>query len=151
MKCWQQYGLCVIQNKQQVLLGLKKRGLNAGRWNGFGGKVHCHESIIDATYREVKEESTLVVVDLVQVGMIVFDYPHQIMQVSVFYTSQFSGVATESEEMMPRWFDIDQIPYDQMCGDVRYWMPFVINQIQFAGWFQVVNNRLTGGCHVASK
>lgn len=35
----------------QILLGLKMRGLDEGLWNGFGGKVENHESILDGARR----------------------------------------------------------------------------------------------------
>ena len=31
--------LTIIYQHPKVLLGMKKRGFGAGRWNGFGGKV----------------------------------------------------------------------------------------------------------------
>lgn len=31
--------LLLIQQANKILLGMKKRGFGAGRWNGFGGKV----------------------------------------------------------------------------------------------------------------
>ena len=34
-----------------VLLGMKKRGLGAGRWNGFGGKVQLGESVEECAIR----------------------------------------------------------------------------------------------------
>ncbi len=34
-----------------MLLGLKKRGFGAGKWNGFGGKVNPGEDIVDAALR----------------------------------------------------------------------------------------------------
>jgi hypothetical protein len=38
--------LLLIQKANQVLLGMKKRGFGAGRYNGFGGKVEANESIL---------------------------------------------------------------------------------------------------------
>ncbi|KAI9506216.1 hypothetical protein BX070DRAFT_219530, partial [Coemansia spiralis] len=32
------------EGRRQVLLGLKKRGMGEGLWNGFGGKVEPQES-----------------------------------------------------------------------------------------------------------
>lgn len=34
-----------------VLLGMKKRGFGAGKWNGFGGKVQPGETIEEAARR----------------------------------------------------------------------------------------------------
>mgnify|MGYP001560708223 FL=1 len=31
--------LCIIHQHSKILLGMKKRGFGAGRWNGFGGKL----------------------------------------------------------------------------------------------------------------
>lgn len=36
---------------RQILLGYKKRGLGASKWNGFGGKVEINENIVDAAIR----------------------------------------------------------------------------------------------------
>ncbi|KAJ2178209.1 Nudix (Nucleoside diphosphate linked moiety X)-type motif 1, partial [Coemansia sp. RSA 551] len=38
----------------QVLLGLKKRGLGDGLWNGFGGKVEAGETIAACAHRELE-------------------------------------------------------------------------------------------------
>lgn len=43
----------------RILLGLKKRGFGAGKWNGFGGKVEKGETIEAAALRELEEESGL--------------------------------------------------------------------------------------------
>ncbi|KAM9726149.1 oxidized purine nucleoside triphosphate hydrolase isoform 2-T3 [Dama dama] len=41
------YTLVLVLQPQRVLLGMKKRGFGAGRWNGFGGKVQEGETIED--------------------------------------------------------------------------------------------------------
>ncbi|KAG4070235.1 hypothetical protein HA402_003925 [Bradysia odoriphaga] len=50
-------------DKQRLLLGLKKRGFGLGKYNGFGGKVEENESIDDAALRELNEECGLSVSD----------------------------------------------------------------------------------------
>lgn len=45
------YTLLLITNEQSVLLGMKKRGLGEGKWNGFGGKPNIGETILDAAVR----------------------------------------------------------------------------------------------------
>ena len=37
--------LCIIYHHHKILLGMKKRGLGIGRWNGFGGHLEDGESI----------------------------------------------------------------------------------------------------------
>ena len=37
--------------KNQILLGMKKRGFGSGKWNGFGGKVEPNETIEEAAKR----------------------------------------------------------------------------------------------------
>lgn len=43
--------LVLVVQPGRVLLGMKKRGFGAGKWNGFGGKVHLGESIEQAARR----------------------------------------------------------------------------------------------------
>lgn len=43
--------LVLVVQPGRVLLGMKKRGFGAGKWNGFGGKVQQGESIVDAARR----------------------------------------------------------------------------------------------------
>lgn len=43
--------LVLVVQPGRVLLGMKKRGFGAGKWNGFGGKVQPGESIEDAARR----------------------------------------------------------------------------------------------------
>ena len=45
---------CFLYTDTQLLLGMKKRGFGAGRWNGFGGKVLEGEDIFTAAQRELK-------------------------------------------------------------------------------------------------
>lgn len=46
--------LVLVVQPGRVLLGMKKRGFGAGKWNGFGGKVQPGETIEDAARRYIK-------------------------------------------------------------------------------------------------
>ena len=48
----------------EILLGMKKRGFGTGKWNGFGGKIENGESAEQGAIRELEEESSLVVRDI---------------------------------------------------------------------------------------
>nr|XP_020748229.1 7,8-dihydro-8-oxoguanine triphosphatase [Odocoileus virginianus texanus] len=82
------YTLVLVLQPQRVLLGMKKRGFGAGRWNGFGGKVQEGETVEDGAKRELQEESGLTVDTLHKVGQITFEFTGdpELMDVHVFYT-----------------------------------------------------------------
>ena len=53
--------LVLLREDNRVLLGMKKRGFGAGKWNGFGGKLEPGETVVEAAAREVQEECGLTV------------------------------------------------------------------------------------------
>jgi len=129
--------LCVIHQHPKVLLGMKKRGFGAGRWNGFGGKISKGETIEAAARREIKEEAGIEVKNLDKVGIIDFEFKGnpEILQVHIFKSDDFSGIPTESEEMKPQWFYIDEIPFKEMWPDDIHWMPLFFKGKKFKGRF----------------
>lgn len=104
-----------------ILLGMKKRGFGTGKWNGFGGKVEENESFEQAAVRELYEESSVTCnqEDLLSMGYIVFklEDSRRYMKVHVYQVWKFDGEPSESDEMRPRWFTEDAIPYDRMWLD----------------------------------
>ncbi|HMS91425.1 MAG TPA: NUDIX domain-containing protein, partial [Candidatus Absconditabacterales bacterium] len=50
----------VFNSKGQILLGMKKRGFGMGNRNGFGGKNHEGETIIQTALRELSEEAGII-------------------------------------------------------------------------------------------
>jgi 8-oxo-dGTP diphosphatase/2-hydroxy-dATP diphosphatase len=84
---------------------MKKRGFGAGKWNGFGGKVHESESIETATKRELLEEAGLTAYTLEKIGVMNFWWKgreENVLQVHYFASSDFSGEPVETEEMSPQ-------------------------------------------------
>ena len=45
--------LAFIRDGERLLLGMKKRGFGAGKWNGFGGKVDPEETILQGAVRYI--------------------------------------------------------------------------------------------------
>jgi 8-oxo-dGTP diphosphatase / 2-hydroxy-dATP diphosphatase len=135
--------LCIIHQGDRVLLGMKKRGFGAGRWNGFGGKVEKGETIEEAMRREVFEEASIDVVDAEEVGVLEFEFKFKesknskgvsdILETHIFRATQFVGEPKEGEEMKPQWFDVHDIPYKNMWSDDIYWLPLFLQGKKFGG------------------
>lgn len=126
----------IVYQPPRVLLGLKKRGFGAGKWNGFGGKVE-EETIENGVIREVKEESALTVIRMEKVGFMEFEFadePGKIREAHIFLINDFAGQPQESEEMKPAWFDEKDIPYDDMWTVDKFWLPQVLAGKKICGW-----------------
>jgi 8-oxo-dGTP pyrophosphatase MutT (NUDIX family) len=114
-----------------ILLGLKKTGFGAGKYNGFGGKVEVGETIVGAAVREVEEEVGVGISEenlrLVARLAFLFSAEPALDRVAhVFLATVWDGSPVESREMAPHWFAVDEVPYGQMWqGDV-HWLPRVL-------------------------
>ncbi|CAK1595719.1 unnamed protein product [Parnassius mnemosyne] len=133
------FTLIFIRQDNQILLGLKKRGFGQNKWNGFGGKVELNESVMEAAVRELREESCLMckTTDLKNIGHLEFTFEGDstMMDVRVFSSSIFEGTPTETEEMIPKWFDCDKIPFHAMWPDDSLWFPYMLQGKLFYGRF----------------
>ena len=129
--------LCIVHQHPKILLGMKKRGFGAGRWNGFGGKLKEGESVEESAKREMREESGVEVKNLRKVGIIDFEFKGnpEILEVHIFRSDDFEGIPIESEEMKPQWFFIDEIPFASMWPDDIQWMPLFLKGKKFKGKF----------------
>jgi mutator protein MutT len=135
--------LFLIKN-DQILLALKKRGFGAGKWNGVGGKIEADESIEEALVRECQEEigvtpktwQAVAELDFVQDSKT--DPWH--MYVHAYISTNWDGEPAESEEMRPEWYKLDNIPYDDMWEDDRYWLPQILDGKRVHGSFTFDEN-----------
>jgi 8-oxo-dGTP pyrophosphatase MutT (NUDIX family) len=132
-----QLTLCVLHTDTHILLGMKKRGFGAGRWNGFGGKVGMGESVEDAARRELREESGLEAQVLERRGTLRFEFASspEILEVHVFGVVKYHGDPVETEEMKPCWFRLTEIPFDKMWPDDRHWLPLYLEGKRLDGKF----------------
>ncbi|XP_051570043.1 oxidized purine nucleoside triphosphate hydrolase [Myxocyprinus asiaticus] len=130
--------LVLIVQPGRVLLGMKKRGFGAGKWNGFGGKVQTGETIEQAARRELLEESGLTVDTLYKIGNIKFEFigETELLDVHIFRADTYKGEPAESDEMRPQWFDTDKIPFSQMWADDVLWFPLMLQKKKFLGYFK---------------
>ncbi|MFH0804458.1 MAG: 8-oxo-dGTP diphosphatase [Candidatus Zambryskibacteria bacterium] len=113
-----------------ICLAMKKRGFGANRWNGVGGKVDASkETVEEAAIRETREEIDVLVKDLNKIAELTFHFPHNPawdQAVHTYFTENWEGEPKESEEMNPKWFSLDEIPFENMWPDDTFWLPEVL-------------------------
>ncbi|KAL4267844.1 Oxidized purine nucleoside triphosphate hydrolase [Pleurotus pulmonarius] len=128
------YTNAYIVRDGRILLGRKKRGIGLNYYNGFGGKVEVGESSVQAARRELEEEAGITA-PLVQVGTLLFTKEgiEWTFHINIYRAEEYEGEIVETEEMRPEWFPIDQIPYGQMWGSDKYWLPLVLSKKPFIG------------------
>ena len=108
------------------------------KYAGFGGKLENGETPEQAAVRELHEECGLSAPELKKIGELNFLFPFKPdwdMLVHIFIAHVWEGIAVETDEMKPQWFDISNIPYSQMWDDYKHWFPRVLAGKQVHGTF----------------
>jgi ADP-ribose pyrophosphatase YjhB (NUDIX family) len=129
--------LCILWKDEQICLGIKKRLLGKGKYNGFGGRVEAGETVEQAALRELSEETKGVkAIDYRKVGEMTYIFPKspewdQI--VHIYLVTKWAGEPMETDEMTVEWFPRDKIPYDKMWDNDRHWLPLVLDGKKIRG------------------
>ena len=127
---------CFIVQSRRVLLQKRPAGkLWAGMLNGPGGKVNSGEEAADAIVREVLEETGLRIIDPEPRGSLVLHIPSPKqfkLSVDIFIATTFQGDALEREGTLS-WYDRDQLPFEDMWADQRYWLTAVLDGLSVDG------------------
>ena len=135
--------LLFVVRDGSVLLIRKKRGLGAGKINGPGGRLEEDETPMECAIRETREELLINPMNVRAAGELFFhanDMPR--IHGHVFVASDYEGTPTETEEAIPHWFEIDDIPYDEMWDDDRLWLRRVLRGDSVRGYFTFVEETM---------
>ena len=134
--------LFVIRD-ENILLIHKKRGLGAGKINGPGGRLEPGETAIAAAIRETQEEVGITPEHVEACGELYFQFIDGLsIHVHVFKTSHFIGTLVETDEALPFWCALDAIPYKDMWQDDETWLPLMLDDIPFKGYFVFDQSRM---------
>ena len=131
--------LCLLRRNEEILLAMKKRGFGEGKYNGVGGEIEGTETPEAAMLRETKEEIGVTPIQYEKVGVVSFDEFYKDEKVNLIFhlymVTEWEGTPAESEEMQPKWFSIDSIPYNQMLPDDKYWLPLILEGKKIDAYF----------------
>lgn len=107
-----------------ILLGKGKRWPNKGRRNWYGWKFDEGEDEYQCALRELKEESWIVLqkkdLQIIWILNHIFDEDGKNWLTYIFMW-RYDWEAQETDEMTPKWFTQEEIPFDNMRDDDKYW------------------------------
>lgn len=135
--------LMFLENEGRVLLIRKRRGHGAGRINGPGGKPEPGETPLQCVLRETEEEVGVRPSGTRLCGIFRFvDQEHDDWLGFVFAASGYTGTPRSTAEAIPAWYPVDDLPFDEMWEDDRYWLPAVLAGERVEGEFLFRSGRL---------
>lgn len=136
--------LLILRKDNKILLARKKRGFGFGKWNGVGGKVEEKETPEEAMIRETQEEISVTPIEYEKIGIIRFvEYVKEELTTNdmhLYIATKWQGVPKESEEMQPKWFSINNLPWEEMFSDDKYWLPLVLKGKKLDAFFEYDKN-----------
>lgn len=136
--------LLILRKDNKILLARKKRGFGFRKWNGVGGKVEEKETPEEAMIRETQEEISVTPIEYEKIGIIRFvEYIKEELTTNdmhLYIATKWQGVPKESEEMQPKWFSINNLPWEEMFSDDKYWLPLVLKGKKLDAFFEYDKN-----------
>jgi len=125
----------------EVLLIRKLRGLGAGKINAPGGRLEPGETLVDAAIRETREEVGVTPVAPRLRGRLRFSFVKRPvatgppttddigyrLECHVFSADACEGEVAATDEAIPMWVALGEIPYDEMWADDRLWLPLMLS------------------------
>ena len=135
--------LLFVVKGDSVLLIRKKRGLGAGKINGPGGRLEGDETPKECAIRETREELLINPLHVREAGQLFFhaeDMPR--IHGHVFVATDYEGMPTETDEAIPIWFKVSDLPFDEMWDDDRLWLAEVLQGAIVEGYFTFVEESM---------
>lgn len=135
--------LVFVVRDGEILLIRKLRGLGRGKINGPGGRLEGGESPLECAVREAREELGIEPRRVAEAGELLFQFVDGYsIHVTVFRAADLVGHPVATEEAVPLWTPVEEIPFDEMWEDDRIWLPRLLEGVAFCGRFVFEDDRL---------
>ncbi len=132
----------VIQGGR-ILLMHKKRGFGKGKINGPGGKLESGETPLQCAIRETQEELCITPTGVAFAGELHFQFTDGYsIHGHVFTATGFEGEPAETEEAIPLWCAIDELPFEHMWEDDPTWFPHMLEGRIFSARYLFDGDRM---------
>lgn len=126
--------LCYLVTDAHISLGIKKKKIGKGKYNGYGGGFEGSEDAQQCVVRECDEEVGVQVFpsSLEKVALVYFhntksDGNTFTCKVHVYFATRWQGTPQETEEIAnPHWFLKAKLPFARMMPADRFWLPPVL-------------------------
>ena len=68
------------------------------------------------------------------------------MRVTTFRADGDQGEPTVTDEAIPEWFPVDEVPFDRMWADDEPWFSHLLADDRFPGWSSFDGEALLDAC-----
>ena len=126
-----------------ILLMHKKRGFGQGKINGPGGKIEPGETPLECAIRETEEELCIRPAGVEKAGELFFQFTDgNSIHGYVYTATDYTGDPAETDEAIPLWCMIDELPFEHMWEDDPTWFPHMLEGRYFSGKYVFDDDRM---------
>ncbi len=130
----------LIHNNSKALLGKKKDSTK--EYNGFKTTISKGLNIEETARIKTYEQSGVYPLVMEKIGEVLFNFigKKEEHETHFFKSSKYNGRAKETKEFTSKWFNVDEIPYQELLEENRFWLPMMLQNHHFQGRISLDNN-----------